>query len=225
MTTTTYREKLERFAENGLDQPAMSPMEPPPAYDLHKPMEVAFEEFSLPLQALIKEHEHYVAKLEEFEKALMAFKETQFKLTAPVSNAFSDFFRMVGEEMIRHHTKEEKMLFPVLKKRLIESGESNHSQWPTTPCDVMEDDHQVLMITTSLVMNLLGIATKLTDDRSQYVLFHYAYEQAKEAVESLRLHIFKENHVLFPLAQKLLTVDEMKLFKNNMDLFDSSTTK
>ena len=209
----TYREKLNRFTEHGLDeQETSSPMDPPPAYDLKKPLEIPFDEFAKPLQELLSDHEKYVQSMEAFEKALTKFKDSQFQITPELSRCMSAFFKLVDEDMEEHHRKEEKHLFPVLRKRLIEAGECSPGVKgrTVTPCEIMESDHRSLLVSVNLVMNLIGIGSKLPDPKSRYVVFHYAFEQAKEMIEELRLHIFKENQVLFPLAQKLLTEEEKK---------------
>ena len=42
--------------------------------------------------------------------------------------------------------------------------------------------------------------------------FDLAYNNGKELVELLRLHIYREDNTLFPLAQQLLTEEELARF-------------
>ena len=59
---------------------------------------------------------------------------------------------------------------------------------------------------------MLGLASRLPDNRSRGITFDLAYHNGKELIELLRLHIFREDNTIFPIAQELLTEEEMNLF-------------
>ena len=71
----------------------------------------------------------------------------------------------------------------------------------------------------ALVFNLLGLAPRLHDPRSQQYVYDVAYNNGKELVELLRLHIFREDHTLFPLAQKYLSEEEMERVMKAMEAY------
>jgi hemerythrin-like domain-containing protein len=93
---------------------------------------------------------------------------------------------------------------------MLESGEhSTSKENPHTPVDLMEDDHIKLIQLATLSFNLLGLAMRLKDQADIAVTFDLAYNNGKELVELLKLHIYREDNTLFPLAQKLLTKQEL----------------
>ena len=62
----------------------------------------------------------------------------------------------------------------------------------------------------TLAFSLMGISSRLTDAASRAVLVDMAVEQGNSLVELLRLHVFREDNVVFALAHKHLTSDEFK---------------
>lgn len=169
---------------------------------------VTYEEMAAPLRALMDEHREYDGILTAFEDALRTFKEGGWRFSKEVSRVFRDFFRFVDEELVPHHQKEDKWLFPLLRERLLASGEHSPGLNPFTPVDVMEDDHVKIGQTSCLIFNLLGLAARLPDPRSAAIIYNHAWEQGRDFVERLKLHIFKEEEVLFPLTHRLIRPDE-----------------
>lgn len=203
------KEKITRLVENSLeDGSTCSPMNPPEAYELSQKMTVPYENLAKPLQILVDEHRKYMAVLDAFEQALADFRNLGFIMDAKVSRAFSDYFEFFDQHVISHNHKEEKALFPLLRARFVATGECSPGMNGTTPTDVMEDEHLRVAQASNLVFNLLGLGAKMRDAEDRRVIFMHATEQGREIVETMRLHIFRENNVLFPLAQKLITDDE-----------------
>ena len=97
----------------------------------------------------------------------------------------------------------------MLHKRLIESGEHGEGANPTTAVDMMEDDHIKFIQLGALAFNMLGLAARLPDPNSRRFTYDVAYDNSRELIEMLRLHIFREDSVLFPLAHGLITFEEM----------------
>lgn len=197
------KERLERLVEHGLEGEVSSPMDPPAPYDLSQPLKIPFEDLAPPLRDLVSDHEKFLPRIDAFEKAILEFKKNTYKMTPDVSQSFKAFFEMIDTEMLDHHIKEEKVLFPLLRKYLIERGECSPGRPPRTAIELMENDHLGTMQTASLVFNLIGLGSKIQHPESRNIVLDHAVEQAREMIESLRLHIFKENQVLFPQAQQL----------------------
>ena len=198
-----------RNAEKGNIE-ELSPMDPPDAFDVNRTIGLNYNELDENLKELINEHQEVEQVINDFEKALQQFKQSGFYITREINDAFNAFFVTFDEKIMPHNRKEEKGLFPILQKKLIESGEHSPSKDnPYTPVDLMEDDHVKLIQLATLSFNLLGLAMRLKDKADIAVTFDLAYNKGKELVELLKLHIFREDHTLFPLAQKLLSKDEL----------------
>ena len=193
-----------------------SPMDPPEAYDLERSQikGVDMDKLNPCLNAFIEEHKEVISIVEEFDKALNQFKEAKYTLNNEMNDVFNKFFNYFDNEILPHNQKEERYLFPLLNERMLASGE--HGLDNITAVDLMEDDHVKFIQLGSLVFNFLGLAARLPDSHSRYLVLDLAYHNAKELVELLRLHIFREDNTIFPLSQKLLTTEELNAINDKL---------
>ena len=200
---------IKRNALKGEELEEHSPMDPPDAYDPTLVVDdVKYEDMHPLLQGFMDDHKVGTEKLQAFEKELIAFKENNFTITKEANQAFSSFFHFFDENISDHNQREEKHLFPLLHKKLILSGEKGEGDNPQTAVDMMEDDHIKLIQLSALTFNILGLATRLPDDHSRVLAFDVAFNNGMELIELLRLHIYREDNILFPLAHQLISQDE-----------------
>lgn len=198
---------LERRAEKQSEQKEYSPMDPPGAYAPPGMEAVAYEAMHPVLQHLMDEHKMVVNELESFEGVLLDMQKEG--VSREVNQRLSAFFRFLDEQIVRHHGKEEKILFPLLQERLLEKGEHSQGPVPKTAVDMLEDDHIKVMQLAAITFNFFGLAPHLPDPASRTLVLDAALEQGKTLVEFLRLHIFREDNIVFPLAHTHLTPDEL----------------
>lgn len=184
-----------------------TPFDPPEAFDDNKKELIPMEDCPELLKQLMDEHKTALKHLDDFEKALVDFKSNGFVLTSDINLSFSEFFKYYDHGLMIHNDKEEKVLFPLLEEKLIENGEHSVGENPSTAIDVMEDDHVKIIQLGTLAFNLFGIATRLKDSQSQIFVCDTAYNVSRELIELLKLHIYREDYTLFPLAYKLLSKD------------------
>jgi len=208
-----HTDPIKRNAEKGLESEEHSPMDPPEAYEGTMVDGVSYEQMNALLQNFVDEHKTSIGKIEMFEKALVQFKENGYQLNDDINKAFGDFFQFFDNNLMDHNQREEKQLFPLLHKRLIETGESGEGHQPHTAVDMMEDDHIKFIQLGALSFNLLGLAARLPDERSRIFTYDTAYNNGRELIEMIRLHIYREDNILFPLAHKL--IDEEEFTKMN----------
>ncbi len=207
---------VKRFAEKDFEQIEHSPMDPPEAYTA---LEKNQAKDNLPelIQLFNKEHQMALEKIDSFESSLKQFKEQSYKFDKKINENFGSFFEFFDKNLLIHNIKEEKILFPLLHKRLIESGEHSKTPNPRTGIDLLEDDHIKFIQLGSLTFNLLGLATRIQDETSRLLIFDVAYNNGRELVELLRLHIFREEQTIFPSAAKLLTREEFEEMINKLE--------
>jgi len=212
------KDPIKRVVEKGIEKgDESSPMDPPEAYDIKYAItDVDLESMSDSLKSLIDEHKDVISKLENFEASLIAFKAEGFRMTKEINDSFAAFFSFFDNDILVHNRKEERHLFPILHKRLIESGEHSKEEIPKTSVDLMEDDHVKFIQLASLTFNILGLAVRLPDKHSQMLTYDVAYNTGIELVELLKLHIHREDNILFPLAQKLLKKAQLSRIKGKM---------
>lgn len=194
-----------------------SPMDPPDAYDENRSVVkgIEIDKMDKVLLDFVEEHNNLKEVIDKFNGALDQFKEKNYHLTKEINDTFNEFFVYFDNEIMPHNKQEERFLFPILHKRLLEVGE--HGDQNITAVDLMEDDHVKFIQLASLSFNFLGLAARLPDDRSRYLVLDLAFHNSKELVELLKLHIFRENNTLFPLAQKHLTTEELKEVLNQLN--------
>jgi len=184
----------------------LSPMDPPDGYMPPSVEDVPYEEMHVFLQKLIDEHKDISKELNNFEETLLSIQENGIE--KETNSKLSDFFQYIDNHSLPHHQREEKVLFPLLAERLIEKGEHSQGPTPTTAVDMLEDDHIKSMQLAATVFNLFALSGRLPDHDSRLVVLDIALEQSKALVELLRLHIFREDSIVFPIAHKHISKEE-----------------
>lgn len=181
----------------------MSPMDPPDAYAPPNMEPVPAETMHPFLRKFREEHGPFMQELNAFEEAILSIQENGYGREPDAK--LRQFFQFFDQEYIPHSRSEESALFPLLRERLIASGEYGGGDDPTTAIDVMEDEHAKAMQLAAVVVNFLGLVFRLPDERSSMVVLDAALEQGKSLVELLRLHVFREDNVVFSLAHRLIS--------------------
>ncbi len=202
---------VRRQEERGCDQPdGLSPMDPPDAYA--PPGEVPGDEADLAkrhgyLRALTGDHARLMEAMALVEEKLANVRETGFTQAADV--AVMRFLETFDREFIAHSREEEARLFPLLHERLIAAGEHSKSRVITTAIDVMKDEHLKAVQLAAVVLNLVRVASVLPDEKSAQLVVNAALGELTKLVELLRLHIFREDGIVFARAQGLLSTAEL----------------
>ncbi|HLG40006.1 MAG TPA: hemerythrin domain-containing protein [Chitinophagaceae bacterium] len=198
---------LKRSVEKEINgKPEYSPMDPPDAYKPPSINPVPYEELTPFLRLLVDEHKIILEELKKFESALVQIRKDG--IDKSLNKILADFFQFLDDFIVLHHLKEERILFPLLHDRLLDKGEHSPGPVPETAVDLMENDHIKTMQQATLSFSLMGISSRLTDIASRAVLIDLSLEQGNSLVELIRLHIFREDNVVFALAQGYLTTDD-----------------
>lgn len=199
---------IRRNVDKGDHEEEMSPMAPPDAYaPPGEGQSVAYEDMHPLLQGFRDEHERCVAQLEAFESALGHLQE--HGPDPRTNDALGRFFEFMESEVLPHMRREERVLFPLLARRLLESGEHSQGDPPTTGVDVLEAEHVQLIQLSAVVLNFFGLATRLGDPQARRFTLDTAIQHGRELVEVLRLHMFREDNIAFSLAHGMITSEEL----------------
>ena len=62
----------------------------------------------------------------------------------------------------------------------------------------------------AVIVNFLGLMFRLPDDKSRLVTLDAALEESKNLIELLRLHVFREDNIILPLAHRLISTAEFE---------------
>jgi len=213
MNTQTLNQidPLRKQAARGADGNEMSPMDPPEAYSPPAMNRVSPEEMHPFLRKFGKEHTLFMEELKLFEETIIAIQKTGF--TRELDGKLRHFFHFFDSDFVPHSQLEEGTLFPLLHRRLVAEGEhspigAGKGEVPTTAVDLMKADHLKAVQLAAVVLNFLGLAFRLPDEKSRLIVLDAALEQGKSLVELLRLHIFREDNIVFSSAHQLISATE-----------------
>jgi hemerythrin-like domain-containing protein len=182
-------------------------MDPPEAYAPPSLDRVALTEMHPFLRKLCEEHALLSAELSVVEEAILSVQKAGF--TEQVESTLLEFCQVLDRDFIPHSRQEEVTLFPLLHERLIADGEHGKGRVPTTAVDVMQDDHLKVIQLAAVIVNFLRLGPRLPDESSTLVVQDAALRHAKSLVELLRLHIFREDNIVFCSAHRLISAQEL----------------
>lgn len=111
-----------------------------------------------------------------------------------------EFFLDLAEDLTDHMEKEEKILFPAIKK-LAAQNDDNHPLEKTiqAPIHAMEDEHQ---FAGDLVKQIRSLSNNYTPPEFACPTFRVTYQKLKEFDNDLMKHIHLENNILFERFKK-----------------------
>lgn len=186
----------------------MSPMDPPDAYAPPNITPVALEDMHPFLRQLVTEHRPLLGEVDAFENVILTIQKGGY--TKEADGRLKHFLNFFDEEFIAHNRREEATLFPLLRQRLLASAEHGSGDAAQTPVDLMQDEHIKAAQLAAVILNFLGLAFRFSDEKTRLIVLDAALEQSKFLVELLRLHVFREDNLIFPLAHQLITAREFE---------------
>lgn len=205
---------IKRDVEKGLETEEHTPLNPPDAYsDGNLIVDGKMDKH---IEDLMEDHKSALDLLARFEKAVIEYRMNNYVLTNEINQAFGDFYKAMDEKIIPHNVREEKGLFTILNKRLLEVGEHGIGENPKTAIDVMEDDHMKFIQLSAISFTLFGMGVRMQDPAARAYTLDTAVETARELVELLKLHIHREDVTLFPLAMKYLKAEDFEFIKKEV---------
>ncbi len=198
---------VEEIEEINIGEAEMSPFSPPSAYDAPKEEEVAYEDMHPLLQELMDEHKDYAKKVEMFEETIMIIEGG--RVDKEIDARLREFFAYMDEEVIPHNQLEEKALFPAISKSMIKEGKHSKGEDKFNVIDVLEDEHVKIIQMVAVTFNMFALFVRIPDERSRIMILDVALNQAKELIELLKLHIYREDTIIFSYANRYLSADEL----------------
>jgi regulator of cell morphogenesis and NO signaling len=129
----------------------------------------------------------------------------------PELKKVQEVFFSLKEDLLSHMLKEEKMLFPYIKKLNFANKHSMEVTSPPfgsvdNPIKVMEDEHR----NAGNELEQIGkLTNNFTPPENACGTFKVLYSELKDFEKDLHIHIHLENNILFPKAAEL----EKKLIK------------
>lgn len=198
---------VHRQPERGIGEQGMSPMDPPDAFAPPGLEDSIITERHSFLQGLSEDHARLSAELDAVEVVIESVATDG--LSEQADHAMMRFLQVFDQEFVRHSREEEITLFPLLHQRLIADGEHGRGDTITTSVDLMRDEHLRAIQLAAVVLNLLRLGTCLPDEQSAQMVINVAFREATNLVELLRLHMFREDNIVFASAHRLISEAEL----------------
>jgi len=200
------QDPLKRMVERQNETDEFSPMDPPDAFQPPNLDEVNYEDMHPLIQLLIDEHKVCNKMIGAFENTLNSLHTDGFSKNT--LEGINDFFSFFDDSIIIHNRKEDDTIFADLNIMLHEKEEYSTGTEKTV-VDLMEDDHIKMLQLAAISFNLFGLITRIPDEGSAMVILDLAVEQSKSLIEILKLHIFREDNVVFPIANTYLSTEAL----------------
>lgn len=154
--------------------------------------------YCAPLQRLIDEHPSLLAKMAEFNRMVQAFEADQ---TTDLDKAVEQLHEKLSifiKELEPHSDREEDVLFEMMVKYIGREG---------GPIAVMEYEHNTAKLNLKEFMDKVAVIKEENKTVSQ--------EDASELFRHLKIvyvtltdHFMKEENILFPMAEQMLSDEE-----------------
>ncbi len=154
-----------------------------------------------PTETLMDEHEMILTVLDAAEQELHLM-ETTGRVRAERVEQMVDFFRNFADRC--HHAKEEKLLFVRMEERGMprEAG----------PIGVMLYEHDLGRGYVRAVAEALSRAAQGDGEALQAIRQNLA-----AYIHLLRDHIYKEDHILYPMADQILLPDDQRWLEGEFE--------
>ncbi len=162
--------------------------------------EIPYEDMHPFLQELIDEHHVYTKELNAFEEAVAMIESG--KVDKEVDDILRQFFTYFDEQIVSYDQEGEKYLFARISKKMTEDENSNI-------IGSLETDHMKSIQMAAVAFNMLALFSRIPDEQSRFIILDVALKQAKELLELLRVHIYREDTMIFPYAQRNFTNEEL----------------
>ncbi len=188
------------------DQKGSSPWDPPDGFS--KAVEgVAVEDMHPYLRVYMTEHIEYAEHLEAFDADVGSIRKAGSIDQAGLAK-LKRFFEFHSSEVVPHSRREEQELFSILRQRMLDNGEHGVGANPITPIAVLEAEHVEAIETAAIAFSFLALACRLKDAESKEMVLSIGLERCQALSEMLKLHIHREDKIVFPLAQKFMSPED-----------------
>jgi len=162
--------------------------------------DIPYEDMHPFLQELIDKHRVYTKELNAFEEAITMIENGQ--TDREVDEKLRQFFTYFDDQIVSHNQEGERYLFVRISKKMTEDEDFN-------VIDFLETDHAKSIQMAAIAFNMLALFSRIPDEQSRFIVLDVALKQAKELLELLSVHIYREDTMIFPYAQRNFTNEEL----------------
>jgi len=195
--------------EMNIGEGGVSPYSPPEAYNPPKvDEEVPYENMHPFLQSLRDEHDAFTKELSKFEETLDMMQNG--KVDREIDKRLQAFFEYFDEEIREHNLKEEKVFFPLVSDMMDKDGNHSKGKDDFNAIDILEDEHIKFIQMTAIVFNFFALFSRIPDEKSRIIILDAAIAESRALVELLKVHIFREDNIVFIYAHNNLSKEDFE---------------
>ncbi len=159
-----------------------------------------------PFEKLVECHDHIMSRLSLFEQSLQAIEKQRVVGFLSEKENVGVIFDFIDTNIALHTRDEEQGLFPKLQLKL--KAKLPDGDGADTPVDVMEGEHRIVEEVIGRIKNLAVLIEKEAWTEEASILVEEFLEKSRWVIQAYHRHIWKENNILFPMAEQLLSAEE-----------------
>ncbi len=160
---------------------------------------------------IINNHHHFVrTKLPEIKAYAKKVAKVHGK-TYPELQEMLDLFLELKDEMLSHLDKEEKILFPYIKKLGKMSAEGKTAarelqfESPEEAIAMLEDEHEAA---GDIMLQIKILSNSFTPPQDACTTFRVYFQNLEAFQDDLHKHVHLENNILFPKVLRMMNDPE-----------------
>lgn len=159
-----------------------------------------------PIERLIECHDQIMARLSVFSRSLRAIEKHGLVGFVSEKEDMKVMFDFIDTSIFPHERDEEEPLFPKLLPKL-KTKLSRHGTGDT-PIDVITKEHRMVAEVATRVRGLAPLIERDIHSVEASILLKEFLNKGRWLIQAYQRHTWRENNVLFPLAEQFLTAEE-----------------
>ena len=176
-----------------------------------------------PFEKLVECHDHITTRLSLFGKSLQAIETHGMLGFVSEKENIQTLFDFMDTSISLHTRDEEEGLFPTLRPKL--DPKLDERGGGRTPVDVMKSEHRIVEDVAARMKTLAPLIEREAKSSDVSILLDEFLEKGRWLIKAYHQHIWKENNVLFPMAERLLSATEKTEVASVMNNLRKQTIK
>jgi hemerythrin-like domain-containing protein len=176
-----------------------------------------------PIESMIECHDQIIARLSIFSRSLQAIEKHGLVGFVSEKEDMKVMFDFIDTSILPHERDEEDLLFPKLLPKL-ETKLSRHGAGDT-PIDAIRKEHRMVAEVAARVKELAPLIERDFQSAEVSILLKEFLDKGRWLIQAYQRHIWKENNVLFPLAEQFLTAEEKQEIAGVIGEFRNQTVE
>jgi len=92
-----------------------------------------------------------------------------------------------------------------------EEGDHSKGSEEFNAIDILEDEHSKFIQMAAVVFNFFALFSRISDERSRIIVLDAAISEARALIELLKVHIFREDTIIFTYAHRNFSDEDYAL--------------